>query len=104
VGHDEDARLLARSEAILGRSEESEAAAAFTIERQHCIHEVLERLGPGDRALFGDVADEHDRAAGALGVANEARGTLSDLRDGPGRSLEPGVLEALYRVDRKSVV
>ena len=53
---------------------------ALALERQHGVDDVLEHAGPGERAVLGDVADEHDRHAAPLG--------LDDQR--PGRTRAPG--------------
>ena len=66
--HLEHADFLGRAEAVLAGSKQAQAAETLPLERQDNINEVLERLGPGQRAVLGDVADEDHRHAVFLGV------------------------------------
>ena len=52
-----------------------------TFKVQHRVHHVLQHARPGQRALFGDVSDQHDGRATGLGCAREVGGTLAHLGD-----------------------
>ena len=52
---------------FLLRAQEAQRAVALALERQHDVDEVLERLGAGQAAVLGDVADEDDRRRRARG-------------------------------------
>ena len=45
--------------------------AGIALEIEHGIDHVLDDARAGDLAVLGDVADEHDRRAARLGVADE---------------------------------
>jgi hypothetical protein len=101
AAHLEHAELLRRSEPILVTAQDPVRAAAFALELEHDVDQVLERLGPGDRAVLGDVTDEDRRRAGGLGVRHEARRALAHLRQRAGDRIElPGV-HGLDRVERE---
>ena len=57
-GHLEDADLVGRAEAVLHRAQDAELMAALAFEIEHRIDQMLDRLGPGDLAVLGDVADQ----------------------------------------------
>ena len=59
--------------------------------------------GPGERAVLGDVADEHRRHAALLGLAHEPVRALAHLGDRAGRRAELGVVDRLDRVDDEHV-
>ncbi len=85
-GHLEDAHLVGRAEAVLARAQQPQAGEALAFERQHDVDDVLERLGPGQRAVLGHVADEDHRDAVLLGVRLQPRGGLAR----PGRRSPQG--------------
>ena len=60
---------------------------------------MLDRLGSGDLAVLGDMADQKDRSTGGFRIPHqiEARGT--HLRDGPGSGFEGSGPDRLDRVD-----
>ncbi len=49
---------------------------------------MLEQLGPGDRALLGDVADQHHRHAAGLGEVLETGRHLTHLTHRTGDSID----------------
>ena len=97
--HREDADLVDAAEAVLVRAHDPVLAALVALEVQHRIDEVLEQTRAGDRAVFGHVADEHGRAARALGELHQRLRAVADLRDAPGVRLELGQRDRLDRVD-----
>jgi hypothetical protein len=80
-GHLEDADLFGRSIAVLGRAQQPQAGIPVAFERQHHVDQMLERLGPGERAVLGHVADEHHRHATLLGELLQLRGRGAHLAD-----------------------
>ena len=54
------------------------------LEGQDGVHHVLQHAGPGQAALLGDVADEHDGRVALLGLLHQAVGALPDLHHGAG--------------------
>ncbi len=71
IGHFEHADLVGRPEAVFDRTQDTELVAAFALEVEHRVDHVFEHLGPGDLALFGDMADQHDDRCRFLGVADQ---------------------------------
>ena len=88
LGHGEHAELVHRAEAVLRRAHQAERRVRIALEVEHRVDDVLEHARPGDRAFLGDVADQEERGAGALGVARELRGALAHLRHRAGRRLQ----------------
>ena len=70
ASHFEHADLVGRPEAVLHRTQDAEMVAALALEIEHRVHQMLDRLGPRDLALLGDVADEDQRCAARLRVAH----------------------------------
>ncbi len=71
----------------------------LSLEVQHRVDDVLERLRPGDAAALRDVADdEHGRAA-LLREAHQPRGAFAHLSDVARRALEVGREHGLNRID-----
>ena len=96
-GHLEDGQLRDRAEAVLQGPQDPVAVVPLALEEQDDVDHVLERLGPGQRAVLGDVADEEGGDAVALGVAEDLVGDLADLAD---RARAGGQLGGEDRLDR----
>ena len=88
LAHLEDADLVRRAEAVLQRAQRAVGALALALELQHAVDEVLEHARAGQRALLGDVADEQDGGALALGHLADPRRHLAHLADRARRGLE----------------
>ena len=99
VAHLEDADLVGRAEAVLGRAEDPEGVEALALQVEHRVDDVLEHARPGDRALLGHVPDEEDRDVVALRDLEEARGALAELRDAASRGADRVRAHRLDRVD-----
>ena len=97
--HLEQAELVGRAEAVLHRPQQAQGVVALALERQHGVDDVLEQAGTGERAVLGDVADEHDRHAAPLGVDDQGLGALAHLDDRPGARRELRVGDGLDAVD-----
>ena len=76
---------------------------AVALEVQHDVDEVLEQPRPGDRAVLGDVADEHGRDAALLGHPDQRGRDLADLADVARRPVDLGAGDGLHRVDDQQV-
>ena len=57
-GHLEHADLVRRTESVLDRSDNPVIVVPFALKIENRIDDVLQRLGTGDAAVFGDVADQ----------------------------------------------
>jgi hypothetical protein len=68
----------------------------FAFEVQHGVDDVLERLGPGEAAVFRDVADEKGRHVASFRSEQQLRCRFAHLSDAAGRRLE---LERKHRLD-----
>ena len=79
--HLEDTDFLGGAETVLGSAEQSQGRGPLALEIQHRVDEVLQRLGPGQGAVLGYVADEDDRDSFSLGHLHEPKGALADLAD-----------------------
>jgi hypothetical protein len=95
-GHLEDAHLTGRAEAIFHRPQHPKPRGA--LEGQRCVDHVLDDLGTRDLTLFGDVADQHERAPHLFGRLGKECGAVAYLRHGAGRAVVVGE-ECLHRVD-----
>ena len=99
AGHLEQAELVGGAEAVLGGAQQPQRMMAFAFERQHGVDDVLEHPRPGQRALLGDVPDEHDRQVALLGDGHQLVGAAAHLDDRPGRRAERRLVHGLDRVD-----
>ena len=90
AGHLEAADLVGRAEAVLERADEAQRGLAVALELADDVDEVLEQARAGDRAVFGDVADEQHGQVAVFGDADEGARDLAHLaagrRRGPRRS------------------
>ena len=73
--------------------------AAIAFEIQHRVDHVLQHARPGDGAVLGDVADQHQGEAGGLGQADQLERGGADLGDGAGRALDGVQPHGLDRID-----
>ena len=97
LGHREDADLVDRAEAVLDGAHQAKAAVRVALEIQHRVDDVLEHARPGQRAVLGDMADEHHAGAADLGMARELRRAFAHLRH---RARRRGQLLGVQRLDR----
>ena len=102
-GHLEHADLVGGAEAVLGRAQDAEGVAAVALEIEHGVDHVLDHLGAGDLAVLGDVADEQQRGALRLGVADQRLRGGAHLADGAGRGFERVGPQRLDRIDDDEV-
>ena len=86
--HREHADLVGPAEAVLERAQDAILVAALALEAEHRVDHMLEHARPGDRAVLGDVADQHHRGAALLGEADQLLRRGADLADRPRRALD----------------
>ncbi len=98
AGHLEERHLAGGAEAVLHRPDHPVVQVALSLEVEHRVHDVLQRLGTGDGALLGDVADEEHRNPVGLRQGQAAGGALADLADAPRRRLQRRRVDRLDRV------
>ena len=81
------------------RAQNAELLRAFAFERHHGIDHVLDDAGAGDLAVLGDMADQDDGRAGALGEADQFAGRAAHLRHRAGRRFDRLRPHGLDRID-----
>ena len=79
AGHLEHADLVRRAEAVLDRAQDAELVAALALEIEHGVDHVFDDAGPGDLAIFGDMADQDHRHVRALGEIGQLMRRRADL-------------------------
>ncbi len=99
AGHLEYADLVGRAEAVLDRAQDAELMRAFAFEREHRIDHVLDHARAGDLAVLGDVADQDDGRARALGEADQRLRAGAHLRHGAGCGFDRVGPHGLDRID-----
>ena len=83
LAHLEDADLLGRPEAVLGRPQDAQRARPLAVEREDDVDQMLERLGPGQRPVLRHVPDEHDRKPSPFASSISRSVDLADLPHAP---------------------
>ena len=78
---------------------EAQARLAVALKLQHDIHEVFEQPGAGNRAVFGDVADEQHGQVAVLAHPDQRRRDLAHLRRAAGESVSETGGSGLHAVD-----
>src|SRR3546814_16150275 len=73
--------------------------AALALERQHRIDHMFEHAWPGDRAVLGDMADEYDRRAAVLGIADQFLRARADLAYRARCAVDQVAVHRLDRID-----
>src|SRR4051812_2149113 len=71
----------------------------FTLEIQHGVYDVFERLRPGKAPLLGHVADQKYRDVLALRREEQLRRGFTYLANAPGRRLKLERKDGLYGID-----
>ena len=74
------ARLVDGAVAVLHGPQHAELLAALALQVEDHVHDVLQHLGPRDRAVLGHVAHHKDGDAQGLGLVQQRRRALPDLR------------------------
>jgi hypothetical protein len=97
--HLEDTELARGAEPVFHGAHHALRVMALAFEIQHGVHDVLEGLGPGEAAVFRDVADEERRNVLALRGEQQLRGGFAHLSDAAGRRLELQRKHRLHGVD-----
>ncbi len=102
LGHLEQPDLVGAAEAVLQRVQGAQRVATVAVEREHGVDDVLEHARARERALLGDVPDEHRGATVLLGVLHEPVRAVAHLGDRPGRAGEIGIDDGLDGVDARA--
>ena len=76
---------------------------AFALKRQDRVDHVLDDAGPGDLSVLGDVADQNNHAAGALGEADEFGRRAAHLRHRSWRGFNGLRPHGLNRIDHSEL-
>ena len=97
--HGEHTDLVHGAKAVHDGAHQPELAVRIPFEIQHRVHHVFQHAGPGERALFGHMAHQHNRHAGRLGTPREVRRALAHLRHRAGCRRELVGIDRLDRVD-----
>jgi hypothetical protein len=95
AGHGKEPQFLGRSESVLLGPQNPKRMVSITLERDHCVDDVLKHPRTGELPILGDVADEQEGGAVGLCHLNQTVGAFAYLRDRPGRRGELGVVEGL---------
>ena len=99
TSHFKDGSFAGGSETIFDGAEDFEAAVTIAFETQYNVDEMFENFGAGERAFFGDVADDDDGGVGDFGGADDEVATVGDLRDPAGGRSDFGDSESLDGID-----
>ena len=79
--HLENRQLRDGAEPVFHGPQDAVAVVPLALEKEDDIDHVLEGLGPGQRAVLGDVADQEGGDLAALGETEDLVGRLPDLAD-----------------------
>ena len=99
VAHLEQSEFVGRPESVLGRPQQAQRVVPVAFELQDRVDHVLEHPWPGEAAVLGDVADEHDGHVAVLRFDDQALCAPSDLADTAREGGRGGVVDRLDRVD-----
>ena len=86
--HREHADLVRAAKAVLDRAQDAVLVAALPLERQHGIDHMFQHARPGDAAILGHMADQHERTVALLGEADQFLRRCPHLADRAGRTLD----------------
>ncbi len=99
VGHFEHADLVGRAKAVFHRAQDAEMVAAFALEIEHAVDHVLDNARPGNLAVLGDMADQHDRGTRRLGIFDHRLRRGAHLGDGARRRFGDVSPQRLDRIE-----
>ena len=101
VAHHEAADLVGGAEAVLGRPAEAQGAVLVALEGEDDVDEVLEQPRTGDRAVLGDMPDEHGGDGALLGEPDQRGGHFAHLGDAARCTVDLGRRDGLDRVEHQ---
>ena len=99
LGHGEDAQLVHRAKAVFMAAQRAEAGVGIPVQQHRAVDTVLQHLRTGQRAVFGDVADHHNRHAASFSKARQIGRGFPYLGDAARRRLHVGHMHHLDGVD-----
>ena len=97
--HLKDADLVGAAKTILHRTQQAIGVKTFPLQLQHHIDHMLQNLGAGNRAIFGDMADEKNRDVMLFTGAQQGGGAIAHLADGAGCAGTARRVDCLHRVN-----
>src|SRR5437868_8141282 len=95
----EAADLVGRAVPVLDRADHAQPGVPVALEAEHHVDEVLQGARTRDRALLGDMADQHGRHVPLLGQPDQVGGHLADLGHPTGHTGRLRRTDRLYGVD-----
>ncbi len=99
LGHGEHAQLVHRTEAVFVAAQRTKTRIGIAVQQHRTVDTVFQHLRPGQRAVFGDVADHDNRHAARFGEARQVGGGFPHLRHAARRRLDIRHVHHLDRVD-----
>lgn len=99
AAHAKHAHPVGGTEAVLHHPQQPQRAVAVALEVHHGVDGVLQHPRPGQAAVLGDMADQHDGGTAAPGDRHQGVGGLTHLGDRAGHAADPVVIERVDRVD-----
>ncbi len=98
-GHLHESELVGRTETMLQRTQHAQRVMPITLEREHGVDDMFQHPRPGERAVLGDVADQHGGDVVVLGEANELLGAVAHLGDRARCARRVGIVHGLDGID-----
>src|SRR6266566_4185651 len=100
AGHAKHTNLIDRTEAVLHGAQDPVIERGFSLEVEHGVDDVLERLRSRNAPALGDVPDEQYRRPRFLGEPHQPGGALADLADVARGAFELFSVGRLHRVEQ----
>ena len=94
--HLEQAQFVGRAKPIFDGPQDTVGIVPVALKGQHRVYHVFQNARPGQRAFFGDMADQEDGNAFAFGDLGKLGGGRPNLGDAARRRLD---LRVLHRLD-----
>ena len=73
--------------------------AAFALKRQYCVDHMFQHARSGNRAVLGNMTNEHQRRAAFFGKANKFLCRRTHLADRAGRAFNQVAVHGLNGID-----
>ena len=99
--HRKDPDLIHRTEAVLDRAQDAVLVAALPLESHDHVDHVFQHARASNAAILGHVADQHQRRAAFLGIADQFEGRGADLADRAGGAFNLIGMHGLDRIDHQ---
>jgi len=99
LGHREDAEFVDRAKAVFMAAQRAETGIGIAVQQHRAVNTVFQYFRTGQRAIFGDVADHHNRHAASFGKARQIGRGFTYLGHAPRRRLDISHMHHLDGVD-----